>query len=147
VARAGATGPATVNWKEVRYSKVVFAVPAGWPVIDLAANPGRCALFNVHAVYLGHQGPNAVCPAQALGRTEAVQVEPLDAESQAHLLPSAATATIHGQPAAVQPGTSATLSVVASFPRLGVTVTATYLTDPSTANRIVGSVQSASGGS
>jgi hypothetical protein len=39
------------------------------------------------------------------------------------------------------------MTVVASFGQLGVTVTATYLTDPSTANRIVDSVERVSGAS
>ncbi len=147
VAPPGATVPTSGNWKEVRYSNVVFEVPSAWPVIDLTANPRRCALFDVHAAYLGHQGAEAVCPAQAIGRTDAVQVEPFDTRSQPHLLPSAAVATIHGQRVVMQPDASATLSVVASFSRLGVTVTATYLGDPATANRIVDSVQSASGSS
>ena len=141
VDRAGPTGPVADGWKMVRYRDVLLEVPAAWPVIDLTANPRRCALLNVHAVYLGHQGADASCPARALGRTEAVQVEPLDAQTREHLLPGAAASSINGEQAALEPDGGATMTVVASFGQLGVTVTATYLNDPSTANRIVHSVQ------
>jgi hypothetical protein len=145
VDRAGPAGQVAGGWKLVRYRDALLEVPAAWPVIDLTANPRRCALLNVHAVYLGHQGPDADCPARALGRTEAVQVEPYDAQTREHLLPAAAASSINGEQAAIEPDGGATMTVVASFAQLGVTVTATYLTDPSTANRIVGSVRGASG--
>jgi hypothetical protein len=140
-----AAAPVAGNWKQVHYRDVLLDVPAAWPVIDLVNDPSRCVLFNVHAVYLGLQGPNAVCPARAIGRTEAVLVEPLDAQTRQQLLPSAADATINGERVAIEPGGEATRSVVASFVGLGVAVTATYATDATTAARIVQSVEPASG--
>jgi hypothetical protein len=145
VNRGAPSGPSSGDWKTVRYRDVLLEVPGSWPVVDLAANPKRCVLFNVHAVYLGHQGPDATCPAHALGRTEAVQVEPYDAQTRAHLLPSASRATIHGEQVTVEPDADSTRTVVASFVQLAVTVTATYLTDPALANRIVQSVQGVPG--
>jgi hypothetical protein len=140
-----ATAPVAGGWKQVRYEKAVLDVPAAWPVIDLASHPQECVLFNTHAVYLGHQGPDARCPARALGHTEAVQVEPLDPQTRQRVLASPADATINGEAAAIEPDGSATMSLVASFGGLGVTVTATYLTEPSIATRIVQSVRIASG--
>jgi hypothetical protein len=139
------TGAVAGNWKHVQYRSAVLEVPAAWPVIDLAAHPQQCVLFNIHAVYLGHQGADARCPARALGRTEAAQIEPLDGQTRQQVLASPADATINGEKAAIEPDGSATMSVVASFAGLGVTVTATYLTDPAIAMRIVQSVQVASG--
>jgi hypothetical protein len=142
-----AAGPATAGWKQIQYRDAVLDVPAAWPVVDLSKDPQQCALFDVHAVYLGHQGPDAACPARALGRTDAVQVEPFDSETQEHVLPSPANSTINGQSVAIEPDGSTTRSLVASFVGLGVTVTATYATDSSVATRIVHSVQRASGAS
>jgi hypothetical protein len=145
VGSESSTGSVAGNWKQVRYRNAVLEVPAAWPVIDLAAHPQQCVLFNVHAVYLGHQGANAKCPARAFGHAEAVQVEPLDAQTRQQVLASPEDATINGEKAAIEPDGSATMSVVASFAGLGVTVTATYLTDPSIARQIVQSVHLASG--
>jgi hypothetical protein len=133
------------QWKAVHYQKVVLEVPGGWPVIDLSRRPKQCVLFNVHAVYLGHQGADAMCPARALGRTDAVQIEPLDAQTRGQILASPANATINREQVAIEPDESATRSVVASFVGLGVAVTATFATDSSIANRIVQSVHAATG--
>jgi hypothetical protein len=141
------TPPSSGNLKQVHYRDVQFDVPSAWPVVDLVGNPRQCVLFNVHAVYLGHEGANPQCPARALGRTDAVQVEPLDAQTRQHVLASPADSTIGGQKVAIEPDGSATRSVVASFVGLGVTVTATYATDPSIAMQIVDSVQPSSGAS
>lgn len=69
------------GWKTVHYGTISLAVPAAWPVYDLSTDLKRCALLNVHAVYLGHQGPDALCPAHATGKSEVLQIEPLDATS------------------------------------------------------------------
>jgi hypothetical protein len=140
-----ATGPVSNGWKQVRYRNVVLDVPAAWPVIDLARRPRQCVLFNVHALYLGHQGADAACPARALGRTEAVQVEPLDAQTRAQMLPSVPEATINDESVAFQPDGDVTRSVVASFAGLGVAVTATYATNSSIATHVVHSVRHVTG--
>ena len=66
-------------------------------------------------------------------------------ETQAHVLPSPANSAINGQSVAIEPDSSATRSLVASFAGLGLTVTATYAADPSVATRIVHSVERAAG--
>ena len=59
----------------VEFNGVRFAVPAGWPVHDLAAEPTTCVRFDVNAVYLGTPSADMECPAQVIGRADAVLVE------------------------------------------------------------------------
>jgi hypothetical protein len=127
----------------VRYLGAVVEVPAGWPVYDLRADARRCARLDVHAVYLGHQGADATCPAHAVGKTEAVQIEPLDALARARLLPAAPTSVrrINGQSMTVEPGSVASHDIVASYPGLGLLVTASFGPDQGVAQAIVDSVR------
>ena len=74
---AAATPRPSAGTKTVTYRDLRFTVPAGWPVYDLEREPSRCVRFDVHAVYLGHPGPEQACPARVRGRTDAVLVEPL----------------------------------------------------------------------
>lgn len=73
----GATGAGlTGSTKSVGYAGVTFRVPATWPVYDLARSPGTCVRFDRHAVYLGTPAADQRCPARAVGRTEALLVQP-----------------------------------------------------------------------
>ena len=67
-----AWGPAM---KTVSYRGYRITVPSAWPVYDLARHPATCVRFNRHAVYLGAPGADERCPAQAVGRTEAIIVQ------------------------------------------------------------------------
>ncbi len=51
-------------------------VPAGWPVYRLAKHPGMCVRLDRRAVYLGRPAANQRCPAAAMGRRQAILVEP-----------------------------------------------------------------------
>jgi hypothetical protein len=139
-AGAGATTTTTAALRTVSYGGATFEVPSAWPVYDLTATPHRCARFDTHAVYLGHQAADAACPARILGKTEAVQVEPDDQFAQARVVPVPATAQVNGQPVAYEPGGAAEHQIVATFPRLDIVVTATYGTDAAMAQQIVASV-------
>jgi hypothetical protein len=75
---AGAAGPRRGAATAISYRGLHLRVPAGWPVYRLDAEPGRCVRFDRHALYLGRGGPDPDCPARLAGRTEAVQVEPMD---------------------------------------------------------------------
>ena len=75
---AAADGADATGVRTVTYQGVAFDVPAAWPVYDLAADPSTCVRFDVNAVYLGHPGPNMACPAEVVGRADAVLVEPSD---------------------------------------------------------------------
>jgi hypothetical protein len=67
---------ATPALKVVRFHGYRVAVPAAWPVIDLAAHPSACVRFDRHALYLGTPGVREACPGTAIGHTEAILVEP-----------------------------------------------------------------------
>jgi hypothetical protein len=64
--------------RTVRYGGYAIDVPRSWPVYDLDADPSRCVRFDRHAVYIGTPGADQRCPAHAVGRTEAILVQPLD---------------------------------------------------------------------
>ncbi|MDQ6947767.1 MAG: hypothetical protein M3256_16250 [Actinomycetota bacterium] len=135
------SGAPTSGRHRVTFGAATFDVPAQWPVYDLTASPHRCARFDVHAVYLHHQAADATCPARALGKTEAVQVEANDAYAQARVLPSPSAAPVNGQAVAYEPGGEANHQIVATFPGLGVVVRVTYGPDAGAAQQIVASVR------
>ncbi|HJS96849.1 MAG TPA: glycoside hydrolase domain-containing protein [Solirubrobacteraceae bacterium] len=128
-AAASPTGsrPAT---KALRYHGYRLVVPAAWPVFNLATNPTVCVRFNRHAVYLGQPSSRQRCPAHAVGRTEAILVQPLAAHSAGA---ANATGPMLPQDRRAQPrnGSSTQLAV----PSKGVLVTATWARDPSVVAR------------
>lgn len=63
----------------VRYHGYPLRVPSSWQVIDLARAPHACVRFNRHALYLGVPSARQNCPAHAVGRTEAILLEPIRA--------------------------------------------------------------------
>jgi hypothetical protein len=85
----------------VSYQGVSFQVPADWPVYDLAANPAQCVRFDEHAVYLGAAGDAQDCPAGIIGRSEAIQVQPIDPEAQPAVSGSPTSQDINGLSAEV----------------------------------------------
>ncbi len=74
----GGTSPAAAKAPDrvVEFHGQRVVVPAAWPVFDLSADPSVCVRFNRHALYLGTPSPDAHCPAHAVGRTEAILIEP-----------------------------------------------------------------------
>jgi hypothetical protein len=118
---------ATARTKLVQYHGYRLAVPAGWPVYRLAADPTTCVRFNRHAVYLGNPSSEERCPAHAAGRTEAILIEPLSA--------SAAGATGSGDGGVLPSGGN--LARVA-LPARGVVVTATWAAAPGVIERALG---------
>lgn len=65
--------------RTISYLAQRFTVPASWPVFDLARDPAICVRFNRHAVYLGVPSTQQRCPPVAIGRTEAILLEPAGA--------------------------------------------------------------------
>jgi hypothetical protein len=128
---AGAKATRAVTFRGYRVE-----VPASWPVVDLARNPSACVRFDVHAVYLGHPGRAPSCPAEVVGRTESLLLEPLDQVSRARVR----TDTVwvpRGRAAAVVPSPpdhEATLGVTAA----GVLVTVSYGDDRATVDGALG---------
>lgn len=98
----------------------------------LVSDPSACVRFDRHAVYLGRPGPQQRCPAHAVGRTEAILVEPLAAvvarsgAGAAPLVPEARTRAAGG----------AVGQLV--VPARGVVVTATWANHPGTIDRALG---------
>jgi len=135
---AGAVPP---GWKAVTYGSVRFAVPATWPVYDLRADPSRCLTLNVNAVYLGHVGPHPSCPATALGKTDAVHVEPLDSQSRAQVVLAPSQTTVAGQPALTDPSSATSRSIVVALERSAVLVTLSYSSSPALDQSILATFQ------
>jgi hypothetical protein len=71
----GLAAPAAAqNGPQVTYRGVTFAVPRGWPIYHLT--PHQCVRLDRHAVYLGTPGADQNCPAELIGRTETLLVQP-----------------------------------------------------------------------
>jgi hypothetical protein len=102
----------------VVYHGYSLTVPSSWPVYELAKAPHTCVRFDRHAVYLGVPGAEQRCPAQAVGRTEAILVEP----ARAAITRAGAGRGAEGPVG----GAASTFPVRAA----GVVVVATWLHDP-----------------
>ncbi|MGH3374032.1 MAG: DUF1906 domain-containing protein [Actinoallomurus sp.] len=74
-------GPPAHADTSVDYQGLRITVPAGWPVYHLGPHSTECVRFDRHAIYLGAAGENPICPAHAVGRTEALHVEPLTGQT------------------------------------------------------------------
>ena len=115
----------------VRYLGYQFQVPSSWPVYNLATDPSKCVLFSTHAVYLGTPGSDQNCPASAVGRTEALLIQPASSAGMS------ASATVAGggraalsEDAPLPASTTATTHMFqVEIPKAGVLVTATYGTN------------------
>jgi hypothetical protein len=116
--------------KTVRYHGYALRVPASWPVFRLASDPSACVRFDRHAVYLGRPSAEQRCPPHAVGRTEAILVEPRSAGA-ASALPDAKNAIA----ATAKPRGSIGELVV---PAHSVEVTATWASDPRVIERALG---------
>jgi hypothetical protein len=128
------THPRTAT-KVIRYHGYRLVVPSAWPVFNLAADPTVCVRFNRHAVYLGQPSSRQRCPAHAVGRTEAILVEPLAAHSAlAQGDTGPALPEVHGRQAQPRNGSSAQLAVQSAR----VLVTATWAARPSLVARALG---------
>ncbi|HEY5164872.1 MAG TPA: hypothetical protein VIJ44_02860 [Acidimicrobiia bacterium] len=136
------SGPNTAQ--KVTFGGVQFGVPVGWPVYTLANDPTRCVRQDVHAVYLGQEGPNPSCPARIVGHTETVHVEPFNAKSQ----PQAARATqaqvLNGLNVRIDPAEQIAGAVTAVFPDQQLVVTITFVKSSVLADEIFQSFAHAS---
>ncbi len=79
--------------KIVRYHGYAVSVPRSWKVFDLRENPRVCVRFDRHAVYLGRPGSQQLCPAHAVGRTEAILIQPAAVAARRAIAHSAAAST------------------------------------------------------
>jgi hypothetical protein len=120
----------------VRYAGLAFRAPTSWPVHDLVNEPKTCARLDQHAVYLGEEGANAVCPAEIKGITETVQVEPIDARSQLAAARATWPTTINGLPARIDPKPDLNGALTVVLPNQNVVVILTYVHDRPTVDAI-----------
>ena len=104
--------------KVVSYHGYVVKVPRSWKVYDLAKDPRACVRFDRHAVYLGAPNAQERCPADAVGRTEAILLQPANATIRRALTRSTASSAA----AAVPQGTGAA-TFLARSGRIVVTAT------------------------
>jgi hypothetical protein len=68
--------PATAGAETIHFQGRDVAVPVGWPVYRLAEHPRMCVRLDRRAVYLGKPGAQQRCPANAIGRRQAIIVDP-----------------------------------------------------------------------
>ncbi|GAB2846627.1 hypothetical protein GCM10027176_57890 [Actinoallomurus bryophytorum] len=129
----------TVDYKGLR-----ITVPAGWPVYRLGPGSTECLRYDRHAVYLGPAGENQVCPAHAVGRTEALHVEPLTEQTASFASDllggrSAERTRLAGMPA-VTVRDAATGEIRAAVPGAGVLVTGSYGPGPRELEHVLGEI-------
>jgi Rv2525c-like, glycoside hydrolase-like domain len=62
--------------KVLRFHGHEAMVPASWPVFKLSRHPGMCVRLDRRAVYLGAPAANQRCPAHAVGRRQAILIDP-----------------------------------------------------------------------
>ena len=84
--------PAGAASRSVHFDGRSVQVPAGWPVFRLDRDPRMCVRLDRRAVYLGTPSSQQRCPAEAIGRRQAILVEPRSAAASA-LPPLARRAT------------------------------------------------------
>jgi hypothetical protein len=71
----GAFAPAA-SARVLQFDGRQVEAPDSWPVYRLAEHPGICVRLDRPAIYLGTPAPNQRCPADAIGRRQAIVVEP-----------------------------------------------------------------------
>ncbi|MGI5203090.1 DUF1906 domain-containing protein [Spirillospora sp. CA-108201] len=115
----------------VEYRGLRVPVPAGWRVHRLDRHPSLCVRYDRHAVYLGRPGPQPDCPARAVGRTEAVHIQPAGNGRIARTVVHADKLASLTVPRTADHETRLTL------PEAGVTITGVYGTDPGLLQRLL----------
>jgi hypothetical protein len=139
-------GPPAHADTTVDYQGLRITVPAGWPVHHLGRDSTECVRFDRHALYLGPAGENQLCPAHAVGRTEALHVEPLNEQAAslaAGLLTERTPSRVAGLPA-LTVRDAATGEIREAVPAAGVLITGSYGTDPRELDRVIGAITRAS---
>jgi Domain of unknown function (DUF1906) len=131
---AATAAQASSSTKVVRYHGYELTVPAAWPVFDLSRQPRVCVRFDRHAVYLGQPSAGQRCPARAVGRSEAILVQPMRASAAAGSPRGSAVPAVASPRARSSEGTSAEFTV----PAHQVIVTATWAHQPRVIERAVG---------
>jgi hypothetical protein len=147
-------GPPAHADTSVDYQGLRITVPAGWPVHRLGPRSTECVRFDRHAIYLGAAGENPICPAHAVGRTEALHVEPLTGQTASFATGmlgrsgerrSGAGESLAGLPA-LTVRDAATAEIRVAVPGAGVMITGAYGTRPQDVERVLGAITPAPAG-
>jgi hypothetical protein len=138
-------GPPAHADTTVDYQGLRITVPAGWPVYRLGPRSTECVRFDRHAIYLGPAGEDQFCPAHAVGRTEALHIEPLTGQTASFATAllgagSSARTTLAGLPA-LTARDAATGEVRSAVPGAGVLVTGSYGTDTQELDHLLGQIR------
>jgi Domain of unknown function (DUF1906) len=138
-------GPPAHADTTVDYEGLRITVPAGWPVYRLGPHSTECVRFDRHAIYLGPAGEDQLCPAHAVGRTEALHVEPLTSQTASFATAllgagSPPRTTVAGLPAVTARDT-ATGAVHVAVPGAGVLITGSYGTGPGELDHLIGQIR------
>ncbi|HEU5356100.1 MAG TPA: glycoside hydrolase domain-containing protein [Actinocrinis sp.] len=114
----GAAAPAEVSTvaRSVSYLGHAFTVPAGWHLVDLAADASRCVRFDVHAVYFGNPPAAQQCTVRGSAVRSAVLVTPSSSAAKA----SAVDDSVNQRITATLPGVQITASYAAGTDRSSV---------------------------
>jgi hypothetical protein len=137
--------PASAGQQLVRYGGIEFAVPAEWPVHDLEAAPATCVRFDVNAVYLGTPSADMDCPAQMIGRADAVLVEggPVPTSSAREELEVSAAGDLNGLAVEIDVSRSVEHELVVSVPRSGLTLTLSFGESDVVVQQIISTIRAA----
>ncbi len=137
-------GPPAHADTTVDYRGLRITVPSGWPVYHLGPRSTRCVRFDRHAVYLGPAGGDQLCPGHAIGRTEALHIEPLTGQTAsfaAGMLGSAGErrSYVAGLPALTVRDAVAG-EIRTAVPAAGVLLTGSYGAGAQALNRVIGRI-------
>ena len=130
------------NLQRVTFDGLAFEVSTSWPVYTLSTDPSRCVRYDLHAVYLGQEGATPQCPANPIGHTDTVQVEPLNAQGQTDARVATQAETLNGLSVRVDPNPTTSGAFTVVFPSLQLVAIVTIGT-PATGEQIVASFQHA----
>src|SRR2546430_1327642 len=143
---AKAAEPAQPATQTVTFGGYTVSVPASWPVYDLTKNPRQCVRYDVHAVYLGTQGPDQDCPPNLVGRVDTVTIQGPAAPAGTKTAGSSKGPVRAGQQA-LTPGTiiqDPDLHELAlAMPDKAPSIGATYGTGPGAAEQMLATVRQA----
>ena len=131
------------NLQLVTYSGLTVEVPKDWPVHDLATDPHRCVRLDVHALYVGQQGPAPQCPATVIGHTDTAQIEPLNSGTQGDAVAATTPTVLNGLAVRVDPTPQTSGAYTVVFTDLQLVAVVTVGSTPAVAQQIVGSFQRA----
>ena len=109
---------------------------------DVAADPTTCVRFDVNAVYLGSPSPEMRCPSQAIGRADAVLLEPASAPPGPGDEHTAASVNVaSGLSVELDTSDAVEHELVATVPSVGVRVMLAYGETDALAQQIVQSLR------